>query len=257
MKISIITVTFNSSKTLEETLQSVKNQTDANNIEHIIIDGNSTDDTLKIISKYSHISKIVSEPDQGIYDAMNKGINLATGEIIGILNSDDLFYDKRTISSITKIFQENTDIDAVYGNLIYFRTEAPQKSVRYWKSISFYKDFFDDGYVIPHPTLFLRKNVYDRLGNYYPYFKISSDYEFMIRAFKVNNFTPFYLDSVIVKMRMGGESTKNWKNIIIGNIEIYKAWKMNNLSLPFLFYIKRFIFKFKQLINSEPFNNGK
>jgi len=257
MKVSIITVCYNSESTIRDTLQSVFNQ-DYNDIEYIIIDGLSKDNTIKIIYEQSEkITHIVSEPDKGIYDAMNKGINLSTGEIIGILNSDDLFYNKEIVSSIANIFHKNNTIDAVYGNLIYFETENPQKSVRYWKSVAFYKDFFDDGYVIPHPTLFLRKSVYDRLGSYYPYFKISSDYEFMIRAFKANNFVPFYLDKVIVKMRMGGASTKNWENIILGNVEIYKAWKMNNLSVPFFFYLNRFIFKFKQLLYSEPINNGK
>lgn len=257
MKISIITVCYNSESTIRDTLQSVINQ-DYADIEYIIIDGLSQDNTLKIIHEYREkITHFVSESDKGIYDAMNKGLLLATGDIIGILNSDDLFYDKEIISSIINIFQENPNIDAVYGNLIYFETENPLKSVRYWKCLPFYEDFFDDGYIIPHPTLFLRKRVYDKVGNYYPYFKLSSDYEFMIRAFKVNEFTPFYLDKVLVKMRMGGESTKSWKNIVKGNVEIYKAWAMNNLSIPSFFYVKRFIFKFKQLVYSEPFDNGK
>ena len=257
MKVSIITVCYNSENTIRDTLQSVFNQ-DYNDIEYIIIDGLSKDNTIKIIDEQREkISYVTSEPDKGIYDAMNKGVNLATGEIIGILNSDDLFYDEGIISSVANTFYRNADVDAVYGNLIYFETENPQKSVRYWKSIPFYKDFFDDGYIIPHPTLFVRKSVYDTLGAYYPYFKLSSDYEFMIRAFKVNNFVPFYIDKIIVKMRMGGASTKNWQNIILGNAEIYRAWKMNNLSVPFFFYLKRFIFKFKQLIYSEPINNGE
>ena len=257
MKVTIITVCYNSESTIRDTLESVFNQ-NYEDIEYIIIDGLSKDNTIKIIHEQGEkITHFTSEPDKGIYDAMNKGIDLANGDIIGILNSDDLYYDKEIISLIANIFQEDNNIDAVYGNLLYFETENPHKSVRYWKSISFYEDFFDDGFIIPHPTLFVRKSVYDNLGNYYPYFKISSDYEFMIRAFKVNKFIPFYLDKVIVKMRMGGESTKNWKNILIGNVEIYKAWKMNNLSVPFFFYVKRFIFKFKQLIYSEPFNNGK
>ena len=257
MKVSIITVCYNSESTIKDTLESVFSQSYFD-IEYIIIDGLSKDNTLTIINEQREkVTHVISESDKGIYDAMNKGIKLATGEIIGILNSDDLFSDDKIISSIVDIFQENSNIDAVYGDLIYFETKNPQKCVRYWKSVPFYDNFFDDGYVIPHPTLFVRKNIYDKLGSYYPYFKISSDYEFMIRTFKVNNFIPFYFDKVIVKMRMGGKSTKNWKNILTGNIEIYKAWKMNNLSVPLFFYIKRFIFKFKQLIYSEPLNNRK
>lgn len=248
MKITIITVTYNSANTLKETLESVKNQT-YKNIEHIIIDGNSSDNTLKIIAQFSNISQVISEPDKGIYDAMRKGVALATGTVIGILNSDDLFENDNTIQEIVDTFQREKSIDAVYGNLSYFKTESPNKIIRFWKSNTYYSTFFEDGFVMPHPTLFLKKLVYDKIGSYYPEFKISSDYELMLRAFKINNFKPFYLDQTIVKMRMGGDSTRNiWSNVI-GNKEIYQAWKMNGLKMPLLFYPKRILYKLKQIIN--------
>jgi len=247
MKISIITVTYNSATTIQDTLESVQSQ-NYNDIEHIIIDGASMDKTLEIISQFTHVSKIVSEPDKGIYDAMNKGIELTKGDIIGILNSDDLFYDSNTIDCVAEIFKNNDDIDAVYGNMNYFETKNPEKKIRFWKSIPFYQFFFEDGYIIPHPTLFVRKKVYDETGLYYPNFKLGSDYEFMLRAFKIYNFKPYYLNKTLVKMRMGGESTKNWRNIFLGNVEIYKSWKMNKLPIPKLFYINRFIYKVKQYI---------
>lgn len=246
MKVSIITVCYNSKLTIRETLESVKIQ-NYNNIEHIIVDGYSMDNTLSIVNEYLHISKVISESDKGIYDAMNKGISLATGDVIGILNSDDLFYDNTIVSTIMDTFKNNQTVDAVYGNMIYFNSENPEKSVRFWKVLPFYKGFFEDGFIMPHPTLFIKKKVYEKIGTYYPYFKISSDYELMLRAFKVHHFQPQYLDKIFVKMRMGGESTKSIKNVFIANIEIYKSWKMNNLSLPLLFFFKRFLFKIKQL----------
>lgn len=248
MKISIITVAYNSSATIRETLESVQSQS-YHDIEHIIIDGASIDNTIEIVNEFAHIAKIVCEPDKGIYDAMNKGIDLTTGDIIGILNSDDLFYDSNTITDVYEIFREDDDIDAIYGNMSYFETINPEKKIRFWKSIPFYEYFFEDGYIIPHPTLFVRRKVYSEINSYYPNFRLSSDYEFMLRAFKIHKFKPFYLNKTLVKMRMGGESTKNWRNIFLGNLEIYKSWKMNKLNLPKLFYLKRFIYKIKQHIN--------
>lgn len=247
MKISIITVCFNSESTILSTIQSVINQ-NYSNIEYIIIDGGSKDNTLNIINEFrDNISHFISEPDKGIYDAMNKGVSLATGEVIGILNSDDLFYDNNIISSIMDNFRNNEQIDAVYGNMMYFNSENPDKSVRFWKTVPFYHNFFEDGFIMPHPALFLKKKVYEKIGTYYPNFKISSDYELMLRAFRIYNFQPQYLNKTLVKMRVGGESTKSIKNILIGNIEIYKSWEMNNLSMPIFFYFKRFLFKINQL----------
>ncbi len=247
MKISIITVTYNSAETLADTLQSVAFQTYPN-IEHIIIDGASKDNTLEIVKQFPHVAKVMSEPDKGIYDAMNKGIALATGDVIGILNSDDIFESNEIIKSIISVFEGNTTIDAVYGNISYFKTENPDKIVRYWKSKPYYATFFEDGEVPPHPSLFLRKKVYDRIGYYYPYFKISSDYDLMFRAFKLGKYNPYFLDLNIVKMRMGGESTKNWKNIWIGNKEVVSVWKKNNVPIPVSFYIKRVLKKVAQYV---------
>lgn len=248
LKISIITVTYNSSLTILETLKSVAKQ-NYSNIEHIIIDGNSNDNTIEIIKGYpKQISKIVSEPDEGIYDAMNKGIALATGDVIGILNSDDLYYTKEIISLVMNQFIIDETIEAVYGDIVYFKTKNPEKVVRFWKAFDYYDNYFDDGYVIPHPSLFVRKIVYDKIGDYNKNFKISSDYEFMLKAFKVSSFKLMYLNQTLVKMRKGGESTKSFKNTLIANIEIHKSWKNNNLSIPFLFFFKRFLHKFKQIL---------
>ena len=239
--VTIITVCYNSASTIEETIKSVLSQ-DYSNIEYIIIDGNSKDNTLQIIYNYAdRISKIVSEPDKGLYDAMNKGINYATGEIIGILNSDDIYHSNTIISEVANEFNVRA-IDLLYGNITYFK-EEPEKKVRTWIAKPYYNNFFDNGDVAPHPSLFVKKHVYEKIGTYFPNFKITSDYEFMMRALKVNKFKSYHLNKFIVNMRMGGESTKSFKNIIRGNREILLSWKMNNLKPPVYFWPLRVIKK--------------
>lgn len=247
--ITIITVCYCSEKTIESTIQSVMAQ-DYPFIEYIIVDGGSKDNTLAITSKYgANISKQVSEPDKGIYDAMNKGIALANGDIVGILNSDDVFASDKILSEIANTFTSNADIDAVYGNITYFKDGHPGKIMRTWITKPYYSKFFDNGEVPPHPSLFVKKSVYDAIGGYFPDFKITSDYEFMMRAFKIHHYKPYHLNKFIVNMRMGGESTKNLKNIIIGNKEITLAWKMNNIKPPFYFWFLRFGKKVLQYLN--------
>ncbi|HJP63930.1 MAG TPA: glycosyltransferase family 2 protein [Mucilaginibacter sp.] len=240
--ISIITVCYFSEATIESTILSVLSQ-DYPQIEYIIIDGGSTDKTLEIISKYKgNISKLISEPDKGIYDAMNKGIAMATGDIIGILNSDDIFFTNSVISDVVSVFTSDKNVDAVYGNIAYFTGGDKGKTVRTWITKPYYDTFFDDGEVPPHPSLFVKKSVYDAIGTYFPGFKISSDYEFMFRAFKVNGYQSYHLNKFVVNMRMGGESTKSLKNILIGNKEVKMAWAMNNKKPNLRFWILR-VFK--------------
>ncbi len=246
--VSVITVCRNSEKTIEDTINSVILQ-DYPLIEYIIVDGDSTDKTMEIVGKYAaNISKQISESDKGIYDAMNKGINMATGDIIGILNSDDVFFSNQVISDIVKVFKKNTEIDAVYGNIIYLRGGTQTKVVRKWITKPYYPKFFDNGEVPPHPSLFVKKYVYDKIGTYFPDFKITADYEFMLRAFKIYGYKPYYLNKFIVNMRMGGESTKSFKNILIGNKEIVLSWKMNDLKPPMYFWVFRFIKKILQYL---------
>jgi glycosyltransferase len=188
MKISIITTCHNSSKTIEDTINSVLSQ-DYDNIEYIIIDGNSKDDTHKIIAKYKNkISQIVSEPDEGIYDAMNKGIKLTTGHIVGFLNSDDLYASKSTISQVANSMQQN-DYEAVYGDLLYVDKKDINKIVRYWQAGNYIKGAFRTGWVIPHPTFFCLKILFDKFGYFNEKFQIAADFELMlrIRSFGLNN----------------------------------------------------------------------
>ncbi len=246
-KISIITVCYNSEKTLQETIDSVITQS-YNNIEYIIVDGASTDKTKQIIEENkAKINIFISEPDKGIYDAMNKGIKIASGDIIGILNSDDIFYDNKVIENVITCFINN-NIDAVYGNIVYFKKNNYNQIVRYWKTKKMSKYYFENGNIPPHPSLFVKKIIYNEIGVYQAQFKTAADYEFMLRVFKIHQYKPYFLNQTLVKMRMGGTSTKNLKNIIIGNKEIYKAWKMNKLKVPSQLYIMRLIKKIKQLM---------
>ena len=246
MKISIITVTYNSAATIRDTLESVKKQ-DYPNIEHIIIDGASTDNTLQIVKEYPSVSRIVSEPDCGIYDAMNKGIKIATGNIIGILNSDDIFADNSIIGDVAKVF-ERTEIDAVYGNLSYFRSGEEDKVVRLWRTKPYYERFFEDGELPPHPTLYVRKEIYDEIGVFRTDYKIAADIEFMLRLLKVKKAQSFFLDKIMVKMRLGGASTSGLRSYWTVTLETKRLWAENGLTYPFKLYFIRPLKKIQQLI---------
>ncbi|HET9277842.1 MAG TPA: glycosyltransferase family 2 protein [Flavitalea sp.] len=245
MKISIITATFNSAKTIKDTLESVRAQ-QYSQVEHIIIDGLSSDDTLPIIHNYSNIAVVISEKDSGIYDAMNKGIRLASGDVIGILNSDDMYADKDVLDEVAEIFLDD-HVDACYADLQYVDEKDTSKLVRHWKSGSFSKNSFLYGWMPPHPTLFLRRRVYEKVGLFNLSLKTAADYELMLRIFVRHDFNIRYLPRVIVKMRSGGASNASLKRRIDANKEDRLAWKINNLK-PYFFtlYLKpiRKIFQF-------------
>jgi glycosyltransferase involved in cell wall biosynthesis len=245
MKISIITVVFNNCNTILDAINSVYFQT-YKNVEYIIIDGGSSDGTLDIINANMHkISKVISERDNGIYDAMNKGIKLATGDIIGILNSDDFYFDKLVLFDVIQEFAKNPDLDIIYGNIVYVNQNKPDVIERKWISENYYKKYFEDGNVPPHPALFLKKCVYKHVKHFDLDFRLASDYEFMLRVFKSDLFKIKYFNRMMVKMRLGGATNKNWKNIYKGNIEVIKSWKKNHLSVPYFFLFKRI---YKRLI---------
>ena len=192
--ISVITVCYNSENNIEATIRSVMAQ-DYPAIEYIVVDGNSTDNTMNIVGQYKDfVAKQISEPDKGIYDAMTKGVGMATGEVIGILNSDDIYASDTILSEVMDLFNRDETIDAVYGNITYFNDNDPGKVVRKWITKPYYPKFFDHGEVPPHPALFVRKKVYDAIGAYFPDFKITSDYEFMLRAFKIHGYKPFFIN---------------------------------------------------------------
>lgn len=221
MKITIITVAFNAAETIADTLRSVANQTYPN-IEHILIDGASRDGTMAIVKEHgSHLAKCISEPDRGIYDAMNKGIGLATGDIIGFLNADDFYASSRSLETIANAFSD-PDIEACYGDLLYVRKNDPSSVVRYWRSCSFKKDSFRRGWCPPHPTFFVRRGVYEDHGGFSLDFRIAADTEIMFRLLELNGIKSVYIPETIIKMRTGGESNKNLGNIILQNKEIVR-----------------------------------
>lgn len=251
MKISIITVTFNCELYIADCLASVKAQK-YHNIEHIIIDGGSTDKTISIVKKFSHIKKIVSEPDKGIYDAMNKGIKIATGDIIGFLNSDDFYSNNKVISKVVKEFEKDSFLDACYSDLIYVDQFNTSKTIRYVKSSKFKEGLFSKGWCPPHPTFFVRRSVYKKFGNFDLNYRIASDVDLMIRFLEKHKIKSKYIPEVWVKMRMGGVTNKNLKNIWLQNKEIIHSFNKNNLSVNLLKFlilkiISRILQYFKRL----------
>lgn len=248
MKISIITATYNSSFTILDCINSVNRQT-YENIEHIIVDGLSTDNTLELIGSVpNRVKTIISEKDFGIYDAMNKGIKCATGEIIAILNSDDLYSNNNIIDKVVDKFRTNSNLGIFYGDLQYVKKDNLNKIVRNWLSLSYYDKFFEDGNVPPHPSVFVLKNVYNEVGYFNIKYKLAADYEFMLRAFKTTRYDIEYNPILIVKMRLGGATNKSIKNIINGNLEISKSWIENNYKRPLLLFPKRLFKRVAQFL---------
>jgi len=227
-KVSIITVCFNSEKTIEDTIKSVVNQT-YENIEYIVIDGGSTDKTIEIINKYKeNISTLISEKDNGIYDAINKGIKLASGDIIANLNSDDFYIDNKVISDVVAAFNE-AKTDLLYADLYYVDAKDTSKIIRYWKSKSYKEGLFLKGWMPPHPTFFVKKEVYQNYGMFNLEFKSAADYEIMLRFIHRYKASITYLPRVIVRMRVGGVSNASLKNRIKANREDKRAWEINGL----------------------------
>jgi len=234
MKVSIITVCLNSAETIEDTIRSVLVQ-NYKEIEYIVIDGCSIDGTLEILAKYQGgISRCISEPDRGVYDAMNKGIKLATGDIVGFLNAGDFYAVETAISQIATSFQKN-DCEVVYADLEYVAEDSPSKTVRRWKSQPYQEGLFEKGWHPPHPTFFVKKCIFDEYGSFDLRYDIGADYELMLRFLKKHSIRSCYIPSVLVKMRTGGKSNKNLWQIIKANIECFKAWKRNGLKItPFI-----------------------
>lgn len=240
MKTSIITVTLNSEKTIKETIESVIRQ-NHQNIEHIVIDGGSSDNTISIVQSYKkHISTLISENDYGIYDAMNKGIDVSTGDIIGFLNSDDFYANNEVIYSVLKEFRNNPKIDACYSDLIYVDKFNTSKIIRYFKSSRFKEGLFSKGWCPPHPTFFAKRSVYESFGKFDTNYQISSDVDLMMRFLEKHKIKTQYIPEVWVKMRTGGTTNKNLKNIWLQNKEILLSFNKNNLSVNIL---KFFIYK--------------
>jgi glycosyltransferase involved in cell wall biosynthesis len=245
MKISIITVCYNSQDTIAFTLNSILNQ-DYKNIEHIIIDGGSSDNTINIINQYNFKNKkFISEKDNGIYDAMNKGISIATGDILTILNADDIYHNDSTISEVVKLIKESPSENIYIGDVVFFKNNNFRNISRIYSAKFFKKWMLNIGVMPPHPSTFIKKEIY-KIYKYNISYKIASDFEFFLRLFKINNYNFKYLDLIIVRMRTGGISGKNILSYLISSIEINKAFKNNKLSISYLSILARIPFKLNQ-----------
>ena len=243
--ISIITATFNSAKTLKDTIQSVLRQTNKD-FEYLIIDGGSTDETIDIVksyeSEFSGRLKWVSEKDQGTYDAMNKGIKMASGDVVGILNSDDYFTSDDILQTVNNAFKSH-EIDAIYGDIHFIRDGNPQKCVRYYSSRMFRPFWLRFGFMPAHPSFYCKREVFEKAGLYSLDYKIGADYEMMVRLFKKYRIMSQYINKDFVTMRTGGASNNNVRSRITLINEDVKACKENGVYTNSLFVMLKFMYK--------------
>lgn len=247
MKVTLITVTYNSAQYLSDCIDSVVTQT-YKNIEHIIIDGLSTDGTLDIIERYEHhLTHWISEKDQGMYDAINKGIALATGDIIGTLNSDDVLASNDVVQHLVSCFCQH-QVDAVYGDLVYLDRKNNQKVLRQWKGSDYKRSRFLYGWMPAHPTFYIRRELIEQLGGYATHYFSACDYEFMVRYLYHHRISAHYLPLLMVKMRAGGQSNKDFGHRLRANRRDYLAMKKNNIPLPFFISILKPLIKIPQFL---------
>ena len=227
-KISLITVTYNAQKTLGRCIESIVSQ-NYNNIEYIVVDGASTDGTLDILTQYKqHIDFFVSEPDSGIYDAMNKGIAMATGDVVGVLNADDFFTSSDILSNVALAFTEQRT-DVIYGDLNYIKPLG--KVARKWKAGKYKPGMFNWGWMPPHPTFYCKRILFEQYGLYEPQFGTAADYELMLRFIHVHNASAYYINKVMVNMALGGVSNKNYGNRIAAWKNDFDAMRKNNVTI--------------------------
>jgi glycosyltransferase len=245
VRISVIVSVFNNKDTVSDAINSIVSQ-DYDNIECIVVDAGSTDGTIEVIKGFGdRINTFISEPDKGIYDGLNKGILLATGDIIAFLHSDDVYENETVISDVVAIF--NDDIQGVYGDLVYTNKADMRKVFRYWKSCDFSVSLLRIGWMPPHPTLFLRRKVYQKYDTFDISFKIAGDYDFMLRILK-DNIAVKYLPQVLYRMRVGGKSNRSIKSILFKSKEDLRAMRKNGIDKPFLTLFYKNISKVIQLI---------
>jgi len=230
LRFSIITATNNSAETIDKCLNSIASQT-YQNIEHIVIDSVSSDNTLEKIKKHSFRNlRIISEIDDGIYDALNKGIRNSTGDIIGFLHSDDFFSNNKVVENIIKVFEDDNSVSAVYGDCEYFSKNNHHKIIRKWRSRSFNSKLLKNGWMPPHTALYLKKEVMQSVGGFDKSYKISGDYMCILKIFSKKNFRSYYISKVLIKMRMGGASNGSLYRIFLKTKEDWRALRANNFS---------------------------
>ncbi|ADQ18761.1 glycosyltransferase family 2 protein [Leadbetterella byssophila] len=245
MKISVITVCFNAVQTLEQTITSVLSQ-DYPDFEYIVVDGGSKDGTVALLERYADKIRYISEKDNGIYDAMNKGVRLASGEVIGVIGADDFYPDVQVLSRVAKGFTE-VDTDSVYGDVKFVDPLDTEKVVRFWKDAPYDKANWLKGWMPPHVAFFLKKSAYEKYGLYHTEFTCSGDYELMLRMLYKNDLKAHYIPATLMTMRVGGTSSASLKHRWVANQEDRKAWRMNNLKPKWYTLWLKPISKIKQL----------
>lgn len=245
MKVSIITTTYNTSKTVEETIKSVLAQ-NYSDIEYIIVDDKSIDNSLDVVYKYStRVAKIVASEHRGIFGALNLGLSFVTGDVVAILNSDDFYISNDVIKTVVDEFKK-TNADCVWGDMIVVDKNDTDKVIRNWKSSPYQEGKFQKGWHPPHPTFFVRKEIYDKYGLFRTDLWTSADYELILRFLEKHKITSSYIPKVLTKMRNGGSSSKGLYNWIRGNIGSYKAFKLNGLKISPFFIIRKPLYKLSQ-----------
>jgi glycosyltransferase involved in cell wall biosynthesis len=250
MKISIITATNNSALTIEDCITSVNNQS-YQDIEHIIIDNASNDGTIDIIkSKPNRVKRIVSEPDNGIYNAMNKGIKLATGDIIGILNSDDFFPNKEIVEKIASAFHD-ISVNSIYGDVQFINSYDKNKIIRYYSSKNFTVQKFKFGFMPAHPSFYVKRDFFDLLGYYKEEYRIAADFELLVRFLYVNKLKSSYIEMPFVSMRPGGISNRSFKNVLILNNEIIRACKENGIESNLFYIYSKYFNKIREFFGNK------
>lgn len=250
-RISLITVCYNSEATLAETLKSVSNQT-VLPFEHIVVDGGSVDGTCDILAHWGgHPLKWSSQPDHGIYDAMNRGLTRATGDVVGFINADDVFADNLALAAISDTM-EHSRSDAVFGNLVYVAKNDPRRIIRFWDASGFAPTAFRHGVMPPHPTLYMRRSRILSHGGFRLDLDMASDFEFCVRHFVRHRLSYRHIPRILIKMRLGGESNKSWRNILHQNLCIQRALRLNRLSPHPLYPLLKTLDKGRQFIAKPP-----
>jgi glycosyltransferase involved in cell wall biosynthesis len=255
VKITVITVVYNNAATIEETIRSVASQR-YSEVEHIIIDGGSTDGTMEIVNRHrDKLAIVVSEPDEGLYHAMNKGIALASGDVIGTLNSDDIYAGDDVLDTVAAVFDDPV-VDACYADLVYVDPLDTSKIIRYWKSRPYELGLFRRGWIPAHPTFFVRRQVYEKYGDFDLRYKIQSDFDLTMRFLEIHQVRSVYIPKILVRMRMGGTTNKRLGNIIKGNLESYRACRENGLKVTPLFFVVKIFSRLPQFVRRPKQESG-
>ena len=253
MRVSIITATFNSGSTIGDTLQSILSQS-YSDYEVIIKDGGSKDDTQRVVKefepKFNGRLRWISQNDEGIYDAMNQGIALSHGDIVGILNSDDFYADENVLRDVVEAF-DDSDVDCVYGDLLFVDHDITSKIIRTWTGSQYSMGCFQRGWHPAHPTFYAKRKLFQRFGSFDTSFDVSADFELMLRFLEKHRCSSKYINRVFVKMRLGGESTGSLSKIIIGNKNIIRAFKKNGIPVSRLYTVKRLVPKAVNMLKTK------